>query len=91
MKKHAKSSLKLKFMVGTFVISIVMVVFYMAFLIPHSITTIEIVEEGIRDERITTYPLSNKTYLLESLKIFCGINVPNAIIILRNVTAKIKK
>lgn len=86
-----KLSCKRKWMAGIFIFSVAAVIFYLAFLIPHSISTTEIIEEGVRNERITTFPLSVKDYIFESLKMFLIINIPNIIIIIKKVNRIIVK
>lgn len=68
-------------MLGIFVLSVVCVGLYIAFLIPHSITTEMIVQGNLKTEKVINYPLSFRTYFLESLKILCIINIPNMIIL----------
>lgn len=89
MKNRTGSSLKRKFMIGTFILSIAAVAVYLIFVIPHSVTTTEIAQKGIRSEMITMYPLSVKAYFFESLKIFCIINIPNMIFLIRKVNRRI--
>ena len=86
-----KLSRKRKWMAGIFIFSIAAVIFYLTFLIPHSISTTEIIEDGVRNERITTLPLSVKDYIFESLKLFLIINIPNIIIIIKKVNRIIVK
>lgn len=75
--------------IGTFILSIAAVAVYLIFVIPHSVTTTEIAQEGIRHEMITIYPLSAKAYFAESLKIFCIINIPNMIFLIRKMNRRI--
>jgi len=72
-------------MIGVFVLSVAVVLFYLLFLIPHSVTTTEIVEEGLRHEQVTTYPMSAKEYFFESLKLFSLINIPNFYLIIKKI------
>lgn len=89
MKQHIKLSRKRKLMIGIFLLSIATVAVYLVFLIPHSVTSTRIVQEGIRDETITTYPLSTMRYCCESLKILCIINIINVIIIIIKINRMI--
>lgn len=89
--QNMKLSRKRKWMAGIFIFSVAAVIFYLAFLIPHSISTAEIVEEGVRNERITTYPLPVKDYIFESLKLFLIINIPNIIFIIKKMNRTIVK
>lgn len=80
---------KRKIMIGIFVLSVVCVCLYVGLLIPHSITIEMIVQENLRTEKVVNHPLSFKTYLFESLKIICIINIPNIIIIIRKINRTI--
>ena len=63
--------------------SIAAVAIYLIFLIPHVATT-EIFQSDIRDEAVTTYPLPRSEYLLESVKLFLIINIPNILILIKH-------
>ena len=63
--------------------SIAAVAIYLIFLIPHSTTT-EFFQSDIRDEAITTYPLSREEYIIESEKLFLIINIPNVLILIKH-------
>ena len=63
--------------------SIAAVAIYLIFLIPHVATT-EIFQSDIRDEAVTTYPLPRSKYLLESVKLFLIINIPNILILIKH-------
>lgn len=89
MKQHIELLCKRKFIIGTFVLSIIAVAVYLILVIPHSVKITEVIQKGIRNETIITYPLSVKTYFFESLKIFCIINIPNMMIVIRKVNRKI--
>lgn len=93
MKRIIKNSKAVtrKFMIGTFILSIAAVTVYLVFLTPHSVMTTEIVQGDIRNETITIYPLSLKDCFFESLKIFCIINIPNMMIVIRKVNRMITK
>ncbi len=85
MQKFSRLSRKRKYMIGIFVLSVVCVCLYLGLLIPHSITSEMIVQENLRIEEVVNYPLSFKTYFVESLKILCIINIPNIIIVIKKL------
>lgn len=72
-----------------FVLSVICVCLYLGLLIPHSITSEMTVQENLRMEEVVNYPLSFKTYFVESLKILCIINIPNIIIVMKKLNRSV--
>lgn len=89
MQKFSKLSRKRKCMLGIFVLSVICVCLYLGLLIPHSITSEMTVQENLRMEEVVNYPLSFKTYFVESLKILCIINIPNIIIVMKKLNRSV--
>ena len=86
MEKMEKSKRKIsekKIMLLILIASIAAVAIYLIFLIPHSTTT-EFFQSELRDEVITTYPLSRREYIIESAKLFLIINIPNVLILIKH-------
>ncbi len=86
MEKMEKSKRKIsekKIMLLILIASIAAVAIYLIFLIPHSTTT-EFFQSDLRDEVITTYPLSRREYIIESAKLFLIINIPNVLILIKH-------
>ena len=86
MEKMEKSKRKIsekKIMLLILIASIAAVAIYLIFLIPHSTTT-DFFQSDLRDEVITTYPLSRREYIIESAKLFLIINIPNVLILIKH-------
>ena len=86
MEKMEKSKRKIsekKIMLLILIASIAAVAIYLTFLIPHSTTT-DFFQSDIRDEAVTTYPLSREEYIIESAKLFLIINIPNVLILIKH-------
>lgn len=83
MEKVKRKISEKKIMLFILIASIAAVAIYLIFLIPHSTTT-EFFQSDIRDEAITTYPLSREEYIIESAKLFLIINIPNVLILIKH-------
>ena len=83
MEKSRRKISEKKIMLSILIASIAAVAIYLIFLIPHSTTT-EFFQSDIRDEAITTYPLSREEYIIESAKLFLIINIPNVLILIKH-------
>lgn len=78
---------KKKIMLGMFCLSIICVILYLL-LIPHT-ETVQHLVNNVEDVTITTHPLTLKSMLIEALKIFCIINIPNVFMLIKMGSKKL--